>query len=145
MVLNMGADFSLPEDQWKDPAKRIEGIITGQHPLFACSQQVEHLECYNQIPFLSWNSFMSAPILMKHHPNQWYSLTAFSLSASLDPLGYHPFGLQRILDPRVTTPPSISFIPRIKVIYVPAPIASLISLHNCHDFIDRRSPRRSLG
>src|SRR3989339_426840 len=43
MVLNLGADFSLPEEQWKDLANRIEEIVTGQHSLFACPEAVETL------------------------------------------------------------------------------------------------------
>jgi transposase len=41
MVLNLGADFSLAEEHWKDLANRIEEIVTGQHPLFSYSEQVE--------------------------------------------------------------------------------------------------------
>lgn len=32
MVLNLGTDFTLPEEQWKDLANRIEEMITGQGP-----------------------------------------------------------------------------------------------------------------
>ena len=32
-VLNLGVDFSLPEEQWKDLANCIEEIITGQQNL----------------------------------------------------------------------------------------------------------------
>ena len=42
-VLNLGADFDLPEAQWKDLANRIEEIITRQEPIFKCSQEVERL------------------------------------------------------------------------------------------------------
>nr|MBP8984829.1 hypothetical protein [Syntrophobacterales bacterium] len=42
-VLNLGADFNLPEEHWKDLANRIEGIVTGQQPLFTCGQEVERL------------------------------------------------------------------------------------------------------
>ena len=30
MVLNLGADFSVPEEKWKELANRIEEIATGQ-------------------------------------------------------------------------------------------------------------------
>lgn len=43
MVLNLGADFSLAEDQWKDLANRVEEIITGQNPLFSYPEEVESL------------------------------------------------------------------------------------------------------
>jgi transposase len=43
MVLNLGADFSLPEEHWKDLANHIEEIVTGQHPLFTCPEEVESL------------------------------------------------------------------------------------------------------
>ena len=42
-VLNLGADFDLPEAQWKDLANRIEEIITRQEPIFPCAQEVERL------------------------------------------------------------------------------------------------------
>ena len=32
-VLNLGVDFDLPKEQWKDLANCIEEIITGQKPL----------------------------------------------------------------------------------------------------------------
>lgn len=41
MVLNLGADFSLPEEHWKDLANRIEEIVTGQNSLFAPPEAVE--------------------------------------------------------------------------------------------------------
>jgi transposase len=43
MVLNLGTDFSLPEEHWKDLANRIEEIVTGQHPLFTYPEEVEGL------------------------------------------------------------------------------------------------------
>jgi len=43
MVLNLGTDFSLPEEHWKDLANRIEEIVTGQHPLFTYPEEVESL------------------------------------------------------------------------------------------------------
>ena len=42
-VLNLGTDFNLPEEHWKDLANRIEGIVTGQQPLFTCGEEVERL------------------------------------------------------------------------------------------------------
>ncbi|MFZ3104452.1 MAG: hypothetical protein WA096_07075, partial [Smithella sp.] len=39
----MGSEFSLPEEQWKDLANRIEEIVTGQSPLFIYSTEVENL------------------------------------------------------------------------------------------------------
>jgi len=30
MVLNLGADFSVPEEKWKELANRMEEIATGQ-------------------------------------------------------------------------------------------------------------------
>jgi transposase len=41
MILNLGADFTVPEKKWKDLANRIEEIITGQNPLFACPEEIE--------------------------------------------------------------------------------------------------------
>jgi len=43
MVLNLGTDFSLPEEHWKDLANRIEEIVTGQRPLFTFPEEVESL------------------------------------------------------------------------------------------------------
>jgi len=43
MLLNLGTDFSLPEDRWKDLANRIEEIITGQDALFAYPADIENL------------------------------------------------------------------------------------------------------
>ena len=43
MLLNLGADFSLPEEQWKDLANRIEEILTGQDPLLPYPQEIETL------------------------------------------------------------------------------------------------------
>lgn len=42
-VLNLGADFSLPESQWKELANRIEEIITKQESLFSYSPEIERL------------------------------------------------------------------------------------------------------
>ncbi len=42
-VLNLGADFNLPEIQWKDLANRIEEIITRQEPIFTYAPEVERL------------------------------------------------------------------------------------------------------
>jgi transposase len=42
-VLNLGAGFSLPEEQWKELANRIEEIITKQESLFSCSADIERL------------------------------------------------------------------------------------------------------
>ena len=42
-VLNLGADFALPEGQWKDLANRIEEIVTRQEPIFPCTQEIERL------------------------------------------------------------------------------------------------------
>jgi len=43
MLLNLGADFSLPEEQWKDLANRIEEILTGQEPLLPYPEEIETL------------------------------------------------------------------------------------------------------
>lgn len=42
-VLNLGTDFSLPQEHWKELADRIEGIITGQSMLLPVSEEVEAL------------------------------------------------------------------------------------------------------
>lgn len=42
-LLNLGADFDLPMEQWKTLANRIEEIITGQEPLFNGSMEIEAL------------------------------------------------------------------------------------------------------
>jgi len=41
MVLNLGADFNVPEEKWKDLANRIEQITTGQSPLFPPPTDIE--------------------------------------------------------------------------------------------------------
>ena len=43
MLLNLGADFTFPEEKWKDLANRIEGIITGQDSLFTYQEEIETL------------------------------------------------------------------------------------------------------
>ena len=43
MLLNLGTDFTLPEEKWKDLANRIEGIITGQECLFVYPEEIENL------------------------------------------------------------------------------------------------------
>jgi hypothetical protein len=40
MLVNPGIDSSLPEEKWKDLADRIEAIVTGQNPLFACTREI---------------------------------------------------------------------------------------------------------
>lgn len=42
-ILNLGVDFDLPKDQWKDLANCIEGIITGQKLLFDYSRKIQSL------------------------------------------------------------------------------------------------------
>jgi len=42
-MLNLGSEFALPEEQWKDLANRIEEIVTGQSPLFIYSAEIENL------------------------------------------------------------------------------------------------------
>jgi transposase len=42
-LLNLGADFRLPEEQWKDLANRIEEKITGQDTLFDYPEEIEVL------------------------------------------------------------------------------------------------------
>jgi transposase len=42
-VLNLGVDFDLPKNQWKDLANCIEGIITGQKLLFDYSRKIQSL------------------------------------------------------------------------------------------------------
>ena len=42
-ILNLGVDFDLPKDQWKELANCIEGIITGQRPLFDYSREIQSL------------------------------------------------------------------------------------------------------
>jgi transposase len=41
MLLNLGKDFPVPEEKWKDLANRIEEIVTGQSPLFAYPKEIE--------------------------------------------------------------------------------------------------------
>ena len=43
MLLNLGTDFLLPEERWKDLANRIEEIVTGQNALFAYPVEIETL------------------------------------------------------------------------------------------------------
>lgn len=42
-ILNLGVDFDLPKEQWKDLANCIEGIITGQRPVFDYPKEVSRL------------------------------------------------------------------------------------------------------
>jgi len=43
MLLNLGADFTVPEEKWKDLANRIEQIATGQSPLFPPDADIEEI------------------------------------------------------------------------------------------------------
>jgi hypothetical protein len=43
MLLNLGTDFTVPGEKWKDLANRIEEIITGQERLFAYPEEIETL------------------------------------------------------------------------------------------------------
>jgi transposase len=42
-LLNLGADFALPREQWPDLTKRIEGILGGQQSLFDIGRDIEQL------------------------------------------------------------------------------------------------------
>lgn len=42
-ILNLGVDFPLPNEQWKDLANRIEEIITGQQLFFRYTDEIERL------------------------------------------------------------------------------------------------------
>ena len=42
-LLNLGADFSLPREQWSDLAKRIEDILAGQRSLLDIDCDIETL------------------------------------------------------------------------------------------------------
>ena len=42
-LLNLGADFSMPREQWPDLTKRIEEILSGQQSLFEIDGDVESL------------------------------------------------------------------------------------------------------
>ena len=42
-LLNLGADFALPREQWPDLTKRIEGILSGQQSLFDIDREIEQL------------------------------------------------------------------------------------------------------
>jgi len=41
MLLNLGTDFAVPEEKWKDLANRIEEIVTGQSRVFPCADDIE--------------------------------------------------------------------------------------------------------
>jgi len=43
VVLNLGADFDLPKDTWKNLANCIEGILTGQRSLIAYPKEIRTL------------------------------------------------------------------------------------------------------
>jgi len=40
-LLNLGTDFALPQDRWNELISRIQGILSGQLPLFPVSQDIE--------------------------------------------------------------------------------------------------------
>jgi len=50
-LLNLGADFSLPREQWPSLTKRIEGILSGQQSLLDINSNIERLaqECSSKI------------------------------------------------------------------------------------------------
>jgi transposase len=41
--LNIGNNFTLPQEQWKELADRIEAIVTGQSSLFPAPEEIEQL------------------------------------------------------------------------------------------------------
>lgn len=41
VVLNLGSDFNLPQEQWKELADRIEQIVSGQTCLFPVPEEIE--------------------------------------------------------------------------------------------------------
>ena len=43
VILNLGVNFDLPKEQWKDLANCIEGIITGQMPLIDYPKEIRTL------------------------------------------------------------------------------------------------------
>ncbi len=43
IILNLGADFSLPREQWSDLVKRIEEILGGQQSLFEKDRVIEQI------------------------------------------------------------------------------------------------------
>jgi transposase len=43
VILNLGADFDLPREQWKDLANCIEGLITGQQALIEYPEVIRRL------------------------------------------------------------------------------------------------------
>ena len=43
MVLNLGADFAVPEEKWKDLANRIEQTATGQESLIPSPADIEEI------------------------------------------------------------------------------------------------------
>jgi len=43
VILNLGVDFDLPKENWKDCANCIEGIITGQRPLIDYPKEIRRL------------------------------------------------------------------------------------------------------
>ena len=42
-ILNLGTDFNLPKEKWKEFANRVEEIITGQSSLLHYPEQIESL------------------------------------------------------------------------------------------------------
>jgi len=42
-ILNLGANFALPREQWPELTKRIEDILSGQRSLFVIGRDIEQL------------------------------------------------------------------------------------------------------
>ena len=42
-ILNLGTDFNLPEEHWRDMARRVSEIMSGQERLFDCPEEIETL------------------------------------------------------------------------------------------------------
>lgn len=55
MLLNLGADFTVPEEKWKDLANRIEQIATGQSPLFSPPADIEEIALLYAKRIISYN------------------------------------------------------------------------------------------
>ena len=83
-ILNLGVSFDLPKEQWKDLANCIEGIITGQKPLFDYPEEIRKV-IYTTNAIESLNSVIRKAIKNRKifpHDNSALKVTWLAIQAA---------------------------------------------------------------
>lgn len=81
-LLNLGADFFLPKEKWKDLADRIEAIITGQSGLFPVPEYIEQLaQKYARQIIRRHGQYSPAPALQEQAESDFQTVDISSLES----------------------------------------------------------------